>query len=50
MKSPSPKNEVKMRPMIASSLSPVRWLRKSIDPAANPPERNAPSAKGSPSM
>ncbi|MNW06984.1 hypothetical protein D3C71_2034910 [compost metagenome] len=50
MNSPSPKNEVKIRPMIASSLSRVFWLRNSIEPAASPPERKAPSEKGSPSI
>ena len=50
MKSPSPKKEVKMSPMMASSLSPVRWFRKSMESAASPPERKAPSAKGRPSM
>ena len=35
MNRPRPKKEVKISPMIASSLSLVRWLRKSIAPAAS---------------
>ena len=50
MNRPSPKKEVKMSPMIASSLSLVRWLRKSMAPAASPPDMKAPSEKGRPSM
>jgi hypothetical protein len=50
MKRPSAKNDEKMSPMIASSRSFVRWLRKSIAPAAAPPDRNAPIEKGRPSM
>ena len=34
MKSPRPKKEEKIRPMIASSFSLVRWLRKSMAAAA----------------
>ncbi|MNT47993.1 hypothetical protein D3C72_1847510 [compost metagenome] len=50
MNRPRPKKEVKIRPMIASSLSRVRWLRKSMAAAASPPEMKAPKAKGRPSM
>ena len=50
MNRPRPKNDVKIRPMIASSLSFVRWLRNNIAPAAKAPEKNAPIAKGRPSM
>ncbi|MNY15051.1 hypothetical protein D3C86_1482480 [compost metagenome] len=50
MNSPSPKNEVKISPMIASSFSRVFWFRNSMEPAASPPERNAPSEKGRPSI
>ena len=50
MNSPRPKNEVKISPMMASSLSFVRWFRNSMAPAASPPERNAPTEKGRPSM
>jgi hypothetical protein len=50
MNRPSPKKEVKISPMMASSRSFVLWLRKSMAPAASPPEMKAPSAKGSPSM
>ena len=50
MNSPRPKNEVKISPMMASSLSRVRWLRNSMAPAASPPEKKAPSEKGRPSM
>ena len=50
MNRPSPKKEVKIRPMMASSLSLVRWLRNSIAPAASPPDMKAPKAKGRPSM
>ena len=50
MNRPSPKKAEKIRPMIASSLSLVRWLRNSMAAAARPPERNAPSENGSPSM
>ena len=50
MNRPRPKKEVKISPIIASSRSPERWLRNNIAPAASPPDRNAPSAKGSPSI
>ena len=50
MKRPSPKNDVKMMPMITSIFSPDRPDRNSIAPAASPPAMNAPSAKGRPSM
>ena len=50
MKRPSPKNEVKMMPMITSTLRPDRSERNSIAAAASPPEMKAPSAKGMPSM
>ena len=50
IKSPRPKKELKIRPIIASSLSLERWLRNSIVLAASPPEKNAPRAKGSPNM
>ena len=50
MNRPRPKKEVKIRPMMASSLSLVRWLRKSMAAAASPPEMKAPKAKGRPSM
>ena len=50
MNRPRPKNDVKMIPMMTSIFRPDRPDRNSIAPAANPPARNAPSAKGSPSM
>ena len=50
MNRPRPKKEVKIRPMMASSFSLVRWLRNSIAAAASPPEKKAPSEKGRPSM
>ncbi len=50
MNSPSPKKPVKIRPIIASSRSLVRWLMNSIAPAASPPEMNAPIENGRPSM
>jgi len=50
MKSPIPKKAVKISPMMTSTLSPERSVRNSIAPAASPPARNAPSAKGRPSM
>ena len=50
MNSPNPKKLVKIRPMITSTFSPERSVRNSIAPAASPPDRKAPSAKGSPSM
>ncbi len=50
IKRPTPKKEEKISPIIASSFRRERWLRKSILPAASPPERNAPSEKGSPNI
>ena len=50
MNRPRPKKEVKMSPMMASSLSLVRWLRNSMAAAARPPEKNAPMENGRPSM
>ena len=50
MKSPRPKKEEKIRPMMASSFSLVRWLRKSIAAAARLPEKKAPMENGRPSM
>ena len=50
MNRPSPKKEVKIRPMIASSFSFVRRLRNSMEPAASPPDRKAPSENGRPSI
>ena len=50
MNRPSPKKEVKIRPMIASSFNFVRRFRNSIAPAARPPERKAPSENGRPSI
>ena len=49
MNSPSPKNEVKISPITASSFRPERWFRISIAAAARPPDRKAPRAKGRPS-
>ncbi len=48
--SPSPKNEEKISPIMASSFRRLRWLRNSMLPAASPPDKNAPSENGSPSM
>ena len=50
MNSPMPKKPVKIRPITASCFSPVRVFRNSIAKAASPPDRNAPSAKGRPSI
>ena len=50
MKSPRPKKEEKISPMMASSFSLVRWLRKSMAAAARPPEKKAPMENGRPSM
>ena len=50
MNRPKPKNAVKMMPMITSIFSPDRPDRNSIAPAAMPPAKNAPSAKGRPSI
>ena len=50
MNSPSPKNEVKISPMITSGFNPDRSDSSSIAAAASPPDRNAPKANGSPSM
>ena len=50
MNSPRPKKEEKISPMMASSLSRVRWLRNSIAAAARPPEKKAPIENGRPSM
>ncbi|MCY1549829.1 hypothetical protein D9M68_860280 [compost metagenome] len=50
MNRPSPKKAVKISPITASSLSLVRWVRKSIAPAASPPEKKAPMEKGRPSI
>ena len=50
MKRPSPKKEVKMMPMMTSIFRPDRPDRNSIAPAASPPARKAPKAKGRPSM
>ena len=46
MNRPSPKKDVKIRPMITSTFSPERPDRKSIAPAARPPAMKAPKAKG----
>ena len=48
--SPIPKKEEKISPIIASSFSRERCCKNSMLPAARPPERNAPSAKGRPSI
>jgi len=50
MNRPRPKKEEKIRPMMASSLSRVRWLRNIIAPAAKAPEKKAPRENDSPSM
>ena len=50
MNRPRPKKEEKIRPMMASSFSLVRWLRNSMAAAASPPEKKAPIEKGRPSM
>ena len=48
MNRPSPKNEVKISPMITSGFSPERSDKNSIAPAASPPAMKAPSANGRP--
>ncbi|MNV91608.1 hypothetical protein D3C71_1861190 [compost metagenome] len=50
MNRPSPKKEVKIRPMMASSFSRVRWFRNSMASAARPPDMKAPMEKGRPSI
>ena len=44
------KNDVNIIPMIVSSFNPERWFKKSIVPAAKPPEIKAPKANGKPSI
>ena len=50
MNSPSPKNEVKISPITASCFSRVTACSDRIAAAASSPARNAPAAKGRPSM
>ena len=50
IKSPIPKNELKIKPIIVSSLSLDLWFRNSIMLDASPPEKNAPIENGSPSI
>ena len=44
---PRPKKDVKITPIMASSLSLDRCCKKSIELAASPPATNAPRANGS---
>jgi len=50
IKSPKPKNDVKIRPIITSIFNPDLSERKSMVTAARPPEMNAPKANGRPRM
>ena len=50
MNRPKPKNEVKISPMMTSGFNPERSVSSSIAAAASPPDKNAPSAKGRPSI
>ena len=50
MNRPKPKKDVKISPMMTSGLSPERSVSNSIAAAAKPPDKNAPSAKGRPSI
>ena len=48
MNNPNPKKDVKIIPITASTFRPERSERKSLVPAAMPPEIKAPKAKGIP--
>jgi len=50
IKSPKPKNDVKIRPIITSIFNPDLSERKSMVTAARPPEIKAPKANGRPRM
>ncbi len=46
MNSPRPKKAEKIRPMMASSFSLVRWLRKSIARGGEPAREERPDREG----